>query len=75
MDMVESIQEDLGKNTCAYSEEELQAELKKQGGIKYYVEHGTDDAPSHIGITSSRDKGKVSIRYGEAYGHHRAKSS
>jgi hypothetical protein len=69
IDMVESIYQDLGKNICAYSEQELKEELKRKGGIKYYVEHGEGDTPSHIGITSSKDKAPVSLRFGELYGH------
>jgi len=69
VDLVESIYRDLGNDICAYSEKELMEELEKQGGIKYYVEQGEGDAVSHIGITSSRDRGPVSLRFGEPYGH------
>ena len=68
VDMVESIHRDLGPEICAYSDQELKEELEKQGGIKYYVHHGEGVAPSHIGITSSMDRGPVSLRFGESYG-------
>jgi hypothetical protein len=75
IDMVESIHQDLGKNICAYSEQELKEELKRKAGIKYYVEHGECDTPSHIGITSSKDKGPVSLKFGVLYGHLRGRES
>jgi hypothetical protein len=68
IDLVESINQDLGKGICAYSERELRDELNKQGGIKYYVECGDGDDPSHIGITSNRDTGPVKLRFGVPYG-------
>jgi hypothetical protein len=68
VDLVESIHRDLGNDICAYSEKELSEELEKQGGIKYYVEEREGDAASHIGITSSRDRGQVRLRFGEPYG-------
>ena len=69
VDLVESIHQDLGKDICAYSEQELKDELKKQGGIKYYVEHRDGDAASHIGITSRKESGLVRLRFGVPYGH------
>ncbi len=75
IDLVESIHQDLGKNICAYSEQELAEELSRKGGIKYYVEHREGDTPSHIGITSSKDKGPVSLRFGVLYGHLRGRKS
>ncbi|KUJ15194.1 uncharacterized protein LY89DRAFT_783392 [Mollisia scopiformis] len=74
LDVVECIQEDLGMNICAYSEQELQEELKKKGGIKYYVEYGGDDS-SHIGITSAKDKDPLRPRFGETYGQLRIRKS
>lgn len=68
VDLVESIQKDLGKNICAYSEEELREQLEKIGGIKYYVDQDSGDRPPHIGISSSRDKGPPRLRFGEVYG-------
>jgi len=73
IDLVESINQDLGKDICAYSEQELKDELKKQGGISYYVEHRDGDVPSHIGITSSKDRGLVRLRFGILYGHLRGR--
>jgi hypothetical protein len=68
VDLVESICQDLGNDICAYSEKELTEKLEKQGGIKYYVEQGEGDDISHIGITSCRGRGPVSLRFGEPYG-------
>ena len=73
VDLVESINQDLGKDICAYSEQELKDELKKQGGIKYYVEHRDGYAPSHIGITSSKDRGLGRLRFGVLYGRLRGR--
>jgi hypothetical protein len=67
VDLVESICQDLGNDICAYSEKELTEKLEKQGGIKYYVEQGEGDGISHIGITSCRGRGPVSLRFGEPY--------
>ncbi|KAF8852894.1 hypothetical protein BDZ45DRAFT_807059 [Acephala macrosclerotiorum] len=69
IDLVESINQDLGKDICAYSEQELKDELKKQGDIKYYVGQRDNDSLSHIGITSSNDRGLVRLRFGVPYGH------
>ncbi|CZR50152.1 uncharacterized protein PAC_00024 [Phialocephala subalpina] len=68
IDLVESMHQDLGKDICAYSEQELKDELKKKGGIKYYVEEGDGDATSHIGITSRKESGPVHLKFGELYG-------
>jgi hypothetical protein len=68
IDVVDSIQQDLGRDTCAYSEKELKDKLAEVEGIKYYVEHSDGDAPSHIGISSSMDGGPVKLRFGELYG-------
>jgi hypothetical protein len=75
LDVEESINWDLGKNICAYSEKELDRELAKLGGIKYYVMHSDGDAPSHIGISSRRDRGPVSLKFGELYGHTKTRTS
>lgn len=69
LDVAESINQDLGKNICAYSEKELVEELAKLDGIQYYVTHGDGVVPSHIGITSNRRKGPISLKFGELYGH------
>lgn len=68
LDLVESINYDLGRNTCAYSEKELAKELENMEGIQYYVRHGDGDTPSHIGISSGREHGPVVLRFGELYG-------
>ena len=68
VDMVEAIREDLGHNTCAYTDEELDRELKKQPGVKYYVDYGEGEAPAHIGLTSRPDKGMAKLNFGELYG-------
>lgn len=60
--------QDLGNDICAYSEKELTEKLEKQGGIKYYVKQGEGNGISHIGITSCRGRGPVSLRFGEPYG-------
>ena len=71
VDMVESISRDLGKDICAYSEQELKDALKKQKGIKYYLTLGDKDAPSHIGITSRNTIRPMTLRFGELYGQTR----
>lgn len=69
LDVVESINRDLGKDICAYSEKELSKELAKLDGIQYYVRHGDGDDPSHIGISSRRRGDPISLKFGELYGH------
>jgi hypothetical protein len=65
LDLSEAIVEDLGKNHCAYTDDELETELKKIKGVKYNVIEGTNGVS--IGI-SSRDRGPVKFRFGEVYG-------
>ena len=68
MDVAEAAQEVLGKETCAYSENDLARELDRQPGIMYYAEDGDGDGDSgHIGL-SSRRRGRVMIDRSRLYG-------
>ena len=66
-DISEAMREDLGRNLCAYSEDELRKAVRKQGFIKYYVSNEEDGMPAHLGL-SSRPSGKVKLEWGQKYG-------
>jgi hypothetical protein len=66
-DISEAMREELGPNICAYSESELTEALKNRPPIKYYVKHGTEQEPGHIGL-SSKSSGKVRLRWNYEYG-------
>jgi len=65
LDLSEAILEDLGRDVCAYTDDELESELKKVKGIKYNIVEGERGAS--IGL-SSRDEGPVRFRFGQVYG-------
>ena len=67
VDISEAIREDLGNNLCAYSEEELAAAVQRQGPVKYYASDVEDGQSAHIGL-SSRQSGKVKLRWDQKYG-------
>jgi hypothetical protein len=66
-DISEAMREELGPNICAYSESELAEVLKNRPPIKYYVDHGTSQEPSHIGL-SSKASGRIRLRWDHEYG-------
>jgi hypothetical protein len=66
-DISEAMREELGPNICAYSEKELAEALKNTPPIKYYVKHGTEQEPGHIGL-STQSSGKVELRWDHEYG-------
>jgi hypothetical protein len=61
------MREELGPNTCAYSEKELTEALKNRPPIKYYVKDGTEQEPGHIGL-STQSSGRVRLRWDHEYG-------
>jgi hypothetical protein len=65
LDLSEAIVEDLGRDHCAYTDKELEMELKKTKGVKYNIVEGETGASIRL---SSRDNGPVRFRFGEVYG-------
>jgi len=61
------MREELGPNICAYSESELREALEKRPPVRYYVRHGSQDEPGHIGL-STRSEGRVRLRWDQDYG-------
>jgi len=53
-DLSEAAREVLGKQICAYTDEELSRELCMQPGIRYYTEDAQDGDVAHIGLSSRR---------------------
>jgi hypothetical protein len=60
VDLTKAIYEDLGNYICAYTDGELERELKEVPCIKYYAEYKRLDDPAHFGI-SSLEKGSMSL--------------
>jgi hypothetical protein len=65
-DISKVMREELGPNICAYSESELAEALKKRPPVMYYVKHGTDQEPGHIGL-SSKSSGRIRLRQDHEY--------
>jgi len=66
-DLSEAMKEDLGTDTCAYSNEELSLRLSKMDYIKYYVDESAEKEVAHIGL-SSRPSARVRLRWNQKYG-------
>ncbi|PMD18329.1 hypothetical protein NA56DRAFT_706936 [Hyaloscypha hepaticicola] len=66
-DISEAMREELGPNICTYLEKELAEALKNKPPIKYYVKHGTEQEPGHIGL-STQSSGRVELRWDHEYG-------
>jgi hypothetical protein len=49
LDLAESVNRDLGPDTCAYSEEELVRALEEQNAVGYVIEERENGVP-HIGL-------------------------
>jgi hypothetical protein len=60
VDLAEAIGEHPGRDICAYTDGELEKELKKLPSIRYYIEYRSRDAPAYIG-SSSQEKGPVNF--------------
>ena len=74
VDLAEAINNDLGTEICAYSDKELQRELKLFSGVRYQVQHndGMDESGiPHIGLVSGGDdqKDDVVLEFGTLYGN------
>jgi hypothetical protein len=54
LDLAESVNKDLGPDTCAYSEKEIIKALKKQKPVRYRVSM-RDDGVAHLGLSSEDD--------------------
>ena len=69
IDMAEAIANELGPHTCAYPEEEIEAELEKRPPIRYQVREDDERDEAHIGLSSDDPKGKrVKLEFGRLYG-------
>ncbi|KAL8839788.1 MAG: hypothetical protein Q9170_001599 [Blastenia crenularia] len=66
-DIAEAMKGDLGEDTCAYSEKELAAALKRGGPIKYYVEPDAEGEKGHIGLSSRQSK-RAKLEWDKKYG-------
>ncbi|KAE9367226.1 hypothetical protein N431DRAFT_472230 [Stipitochalara longipes BDJ] len=52
LDLAESLNRDLGPQTCAYTEKEIEDAIKRQRLVRYRVDAGNGGA-AHIGLSSS----------------------
>ncbi|SLM34935.1 hypothetical protein LPUS_03910 [Lasallia pustulata] len=69
IDIAEAISNELGQHACGYSEEEIEAELKKRLPIRYHVREDEENGYAHIGLSSDDPKGKrVKLEFGKLYG-------
>ena len=69
LDLAEIIHEVLGDDLCAYTDDELEAKLSKQSGVRYTVEDGEGGSPGHVGLTSEKEDGvRALLAYGKMYG-------
>lgn len=68
-DISEAAREVLGKQTCAYTDEELARELDKQPGVRYYTENVGSGDIAHVGL-SSRRLGPVLVDGYKLYGRY-----
>ena len=69
VDMVEAVHNSLGRDICAYSDAEIEQQLRRSPGIKYVVMERTENAaPYHIGLSSVEDGEKFKLNFGELYG-------
>ncbi|KAH7157325.1 hypothetical protein B0J13DRAFT_541522 [Dactylonectria estremocensis] len=66
LDLAESVNRDLGANTCAYSDAELSKELDKCEPVGYSVEER--DGVSHIALVPARIQTRVKVQSGRLYG-------
>ncbi|KAE9367622.1 hypothetical protein N431DRAFT_383412 [Stipitochalara longipes BDJ] len=66
-DISEAMREELGPNICAYSESELEEALRNRPPVRYYVKHGSDEEPGHIGL-STKSTGRLRLRWDQEYG-------
>lgn len=73
VDMAEAIENSLGKDICAYSEEEIADELGTRRGVRYVVEERAESSVGvgHVGLSEKGDGGIVRMRFGEPYGRRR----
>ena len=52
-DLAEALREVVGDEFCAYSDNEIARELKREGnGLRYYTVDNNDKGASHIGLGS-----------------------
>ncbi|KAI4237653.1 MAG: hypothetical protein LQ352_007929 [Teloschistes flavicans] len=55
-DLAEALNETLGHEYCAYTDDEIEKELEKSGKrLKYHGSHRDDDGPLHIGMTTGEE--------------------
>lgn len=67
VDMAEAMTNELGRDICAYSNDELEDVLeKREGGVMYAVTRSKD--ASHIGLIGEQAHEKLRLEYGELYG-------
>ena len=67
-DLAEVMQTSLGREFCAYSDDELRQELEKLHGIKYSVFQQTNNTLPHIGLSSELDNKGFKLHFGTLYG-------
>jgi hypothetical protein len=66
-DLAEAMQTSLGREFCAYSDDELRQELEKLHGIKYSVFQQTNNTLPHIGLSSELDNKVFKLHFGTLY--------
>lgn len=73
VDMAEAIENSLGKEICAYSEEDISAELGARRGVRYVVEERAERGVGvgHVGLSEKGDGERVRMKFREPYGRRR----
>ncbi len=69
-DLSGAMEEVLGNETCAYSNEEMLSALNRESGVRYYATGANDNGVAHIGISSIR-LGRVPYNSTLLYGERR----
>jgi hypothetical protein len=67
LDLADALREDLGPNTCGYSDEELAQVLARKPPIKYYMRVPSETEPGYIGL-SSRKMDRIRLHWGQDFG-------
>ncbi|KAL9102162.1 MAG: hypothetical protein Q9163_002662 [Psora crenata] len=67
LDLSVAIREVLGDETCAYSDGQLEKELARQPGLRYYSDDVEESGTSHIGLSAIRIRG-VQLETSKLYG-------
>jgi hypothetical protein len=74
LDLAESVNRDLGPDTCAYSEDEIMEALKDQT-VRYRVGY-REDGVAHIGLSSEDSTGReFKLDWDQEYGRRYSKKT